>query len=577
MTAPSQRVPASSNVGFRPRTPEGAKAFVITPFTTLARAHAVSAMADAMVAASLAGSLFFSLPADNARGPVVKYLLLTMLPFAVISPLIGPLIDRLKSGHRYVLLGSMIVRAVLCYLMISSINGGDYIFFFEALGVLVGQKAYQVARSALVPTVVTGDEELVTANSRLSLISGIASFVGVLPAAILLKVFGPQWSMGLAMVTFVVAAVLGVRIPKRRVASAPADATEKAELRSAGIVMAGSAMGVLRAIVGFLTLALAFDFRGNHRPTWQFAVVGGVSVAFGLVGSATAPKLRSRMSEENLLIGVLALVVVGGIAALVLGDVAGGIVLGSCVGYAGTAGKVAFDSILQRDAPDANRGRSFARFETRFQVMWVIGAFIPVAFHVGAMLAFGIAFFLAATALASYAIGRLAWAHRSGERQTAATAAALQIDERFNEVSGEVKDRIRGGTRAAFNKVRRREDEPEEPPKHGWADDLGEDEPTTNYGPPEPNSGTEDTDLVPRPSGTTPATSSRPGTTRTTPIDAAFDRRAEPATRRRHPPGPYSKPDPLADLDPFKDGDPFEDLPVPDDPDAPTRRTPGPI
>jgi hypothetical protein len=42
-------------------------------------------------------------------------------------------------------------------------------------------------------------------------------------------------------------------------------------------------------------------------------------------------------------------------------------------------GRVAFDSLLQRDAPDAVRGRSFARFETRFQVTWVVGALIPVA------------------------------------------------------------------------------------------------------------------------------------------------------------------------------------------------------
>ena len=569
MTAPSRRVPDATSVGFRPRTPEGTKAFVVTPFTALARAHAVSAMADAMVAASLAGSLFFSLPADNARGPVVKYLVLTMLPFAVISPLIGPMVDRLKGGHRYVLLGSMVVRAVLCYLMISTINGGNAIFFFEALGVLVAQKAYQVARSALVPTVVTGDEELVTANSRLSLISGIASFAGVVPAAALLKLFGPQWSMGLAMCTFVVAALLGLRIPKRRVATAPADATEKAELRSAGIVLAGSGMGVLRAIVGFLTLLLAFDFRGNHRPTWQFAVVGGVSIAFGLVGSATAPKLRAMTSEENVLTGVLVLVVVGGLAALMLGDVAGAVVLGSCVGYAGTAGKVAFDSILQRDAPDANRGRSFAKFETRFQVMWVIGAFIPVLFHVGATLGFAVAFVLAAIALASYAIGRLAWAHRSGHRQTAATAAALQIDDRFNEVSGEVKDRIRGGTRAAFNRVRRREEEPEEPPRRGWADEDHDEQTGSAYGPPEPNSGTEDTDFVPRPTDRPPGPSRQ--SARTTAIDDAFDRRAEPPTRRRQP-GPHTKPDPMDDIDPFKDGDPFADLP---DPEPPTRRAPG--
>jgi hypothetical protein len=43
------------------------------------------------------------------------------------------------------------------------------------------------------------------------------------------------------------------------------------------------------------------------------------------------------------------------------------------------AGRVAFDSLLQRDAPDAIRGRSFARFETRFQITWVVGALIPVA------------------------------------------------------------------------------------------------------------------------------------------------------------------------------------------------------
>ena len=191
-----------------------------------------------------------------------------------------------------------------------------------------------------------------------------------------------------------------------------------------------------------------------------------------------------------------------------------------------------------------------------------------VCFHVTAMLGFVIAFLLAAIALALYAIGRLAWAHRSGERQTATTAAALQIDERLTEVSGEVKDRIRGGTRAAINRVRRRDGEPEEPARRGWADDL--DDEAEAYGPPEPNSGTEDTDFVPRPTGPAPPVPARE-VTRTTAIDDAFDRRAEPAAGRRQP-GPYTKPDPLADLDPFKDGDPFDDLP---DQEPPTRRDPG--
>ena len=42
------------------------------------------------------------------------------------------------------------------------------------------------------------------------------------------------------------------------------------------------------------------------------------------------------------------------------------------------AAKLAFDSLVQRDAPDANHGRSFARFEGRFQMAWAVGAFLAV-------------------------------------------------------------------------------------------------------------------------------------------------------------------------------------------------------
>jgi hypothetical protein len=58
------------------------------------------------------------------------------------------------------------------------------------------------------------------------------------------------------------------------------------------------------------------------------------------------------------------------------------------VGVGASAGRLAFDAIVQRDAPDANFGRSFARFETRFQLLWVIGAFLPVIVPVPARLGF---------------------------------------------------------------------------------------------------------------------------------------------------------------------------------------------
>lgn len=438
----------------RPGTSAGAKAFVVTPFARLARTHACSTMADAMVAASLAGSLFFTLPAGDARAPVLRYLVITMLPFAVMSPLIGPVIDRLKGGHRFMVIGSAVVRSVLCYLMATVINDGSLLFFLYALCLLVCQKAYSVARSALVPTVVRSDDELVEANSKLSLISGVAGFAGVLPAGLLLQLFGPQWSLGLAMVVYAAAAVIALRITGVKIADESPDETERHELRGAGIVMAGSAMGLIRACVGFLTLLVAFDFRGGDRPTWQFGVVGAASVLSQLVGAATAPRIRTITSEENLLTGVLGLLVAGGLVALVLGDVAGAAVLGSCVGFAAGGGKLAFDSILQRDAPDANRGRAFAKFETRFQVTWVIGALIPVAVTMSVSVGFAVVLVLAVIALTSYVVARLAYAHRMGTHQTAATAAAVGIEDRFAEVSDEVRDRLTQAPRAAYRRLR---------------------------------------------------------------------------------------------------------------------------
>ena len=59
----------------------------------------------------------------------------------------------MKGGHRLVVVGSAVARAVICYLLIARITSESTVFFLLALCLLVGQKSYQVARSALVPAV----------------------------------------------------------------------------------------------------------------------------------------------------------------------------------------------------------------------------------------------------------------------------------------------------------------------------------------------------------------------------------------------------------------------------------------
>jgi hypothetical protein len=85
------------------------------------------------------------------------------------------------------------------------------------------------------------------------------------------------------------------------------------------------------------------------------------------------------MREETMLTVSLALSAVGGIGLAALGTPMAGIVLAGIVGFSAALGRLAFESIVQRDAPEANQGRAFASFETRFQFAWAAAAFLAVA------------------------------------------------------------------------------------------------------------------------------------------------------------------------------------------------------
>ena len=350
----------------------------VEPFTRLARAHALSAAADTLVAIGLAGSLFFSISPDAARGRVALYLLLTMAPFAVVAPFLGPLIDRIRGGRRIMVIGSLGLRAGLCVLMADDIDG--LLLFPEAFAVLVLGKAYGVARAALVPALVERPDELVRANAKLTLVSGVVGFIAAIPGLILLQL-GAPWVLLLAAVVSAAGAVVATRIPKARL-SPPQTAVERAELRQAGIRLAATAMAVLRGVVGFLAFLLAFSLREEDAPTWWFGVVLAVSAVGSLAGAAVAPPLRRWVREERILFGCLVAVSFGGVVALQVGGRASAALLAAFVGVSASAGRLCFDAIVQRDAPDADQARSFASFETRFQLAWVLGALVPVALSV---------------------------------------------------------------------------------------------------------------------------------------------------------------------------------------------------
>ena len=406
---------AGSLPGWAPlrKPPRTGPALGTSPFARLAATQCLAVAGDTLVTMALAGSLFFSISPSAARGRVAAYLALTMAPFAVVAPLLGPALDRSRGGRRSMMILIAVSRALVCLSMASHLQSAW--IFPEAFVLLVLSKAHMITKSALVPSTVVSDSELVEANSRLAVLSVVAGFLAAVPGIAVLKIpfLGSPWVLRLAAVAFAANALAAVRISRPPKSKEPIAETarEREELHSASIRLSATAMAVLRAVVGFLTFLVAFHFRREDAPAWAYGVVLATSMVGNFVGAAVAPWLRRFLREEKILLGALAGVTLVGFVAGRSGGLAAIAVLAGTVGVAAGAGKLAFDAIVQRDAPDAVRGRTFARFETRFQLVWVLGAAIPVILEISAGTGMDLVAAAAAVAFASY-VGALAASHK---------------------------------------------------------------------------------------------------------------------------------------------------------------------
>src|SRR5205823_14781619 len=168
--------------------------------TRLRDLQAASGAGDALVAIGLAGPIFPAVPVGEARGRGALYLLVTMLPFALLAPVVGPVLDRFRHGRRYALAVTMLGRAFLAYMIAEHIGG--YTLYPAAFGMLVLSRAYGVARSAAVPRLLPDNLGLSEAGARASVFGTVAGAVAA-PVGALAFQFGPQWTLRVAMVVFV--------------------------------------------------------------------------------------------------------------------------------------------------------------------------------------------------------------------------------------------------------------------------------------------------------------------------------------------------------------------------------------
>lgn len=348
------------------------------PFARLAYVHALSTAADVFFAVSLAGSLFFNVSVDAARPRIILYLVLTMAPFAIVAPFIGPLIDRFSRMRTGVITFTILARGILCLFITDDLR--TLFFYPEAFSVLVLGKAYSVARSASVPGLVGDRDQLVAANARLSRLSGVCGAIAGAAAAGIMNLGDAQTVLRTGALVYFAGAALALRIPPIEEEPTAAPQVERSEVHSPSVIIGASVVTVLRAGLGFLTFLIAFGFRRAGEPAWLYGVVLVAAGVGSVAATLVIPAVKRRWLQEEQFFA-LALLLAGAAsvaAALSFGN-AGVVAAGFAIGLAVNLGRQAFDSILQRDAPDAARGRYFARFETRFQLAWVVGALVPVA------------------------------------------------------------------------------------------------------------------------------------------------------------------------------------------------------
>ncbi|MFT4200366.1 MAG: MFS transporter [Gordonia sp. (in: high G+C Gram-positive bacteria)] len=404
----------------RAATADGADRSGLTALTLPVVANAA---VDAAMAVALANTLFFA-AASGSEGKVGLYLLLTIAPFAIIAPLIGPALDRLQHGRRVAMAVTFIARAVLAVLIVTNyhwdaaahqLEYDPWVLYPAALGMLVMGKSFGVLKSAVTPRVVPPSIDLVRVNSRLTtfgliggtmvggaVAAGVEMLLGTflplhLPGALLLLIviacFGAYWCMKIPSWVEVTAGEIPTTLTYR---DRKPEITARERARRAGRAISQTIRQPLgrnvvtglwgnmtiRVLTGFLTLFIAFYARNQHHlDGWmQMAMLGAVGAAAGVgnvIGNGVGTRLRLSNPPAIILWVVAACFAAALVTVILPSPITASIT--AFIASAGSAvGKVCLDSSIQSDLPEASRASAFGRSETVLQLGWVFGASIGV-------------------------------------------------------------------------------------------------------------------------------------------------------------------------------------------------------
>ncbi|GAA3847767.1 hypothetical protein GCM10022243_12360 [Saccharothrix violaceirubra] len=352
--------------------------------------------ADAAMAVALANTLFFSAATGESQGRVALYLLVTVAPFALVAPVIGPALDRLRQGRRAALAASCVLRIFLSIVMAVDFDGWG--LYPAALGSMVLSKSFTVLKAAMTPRVVPPGITLAKVNARMTVFGLAAGGVFGAVAAGCAKVFGSPGALWFTAVLCLANAWLCLRMPPWvEVADGEVPTSLRARTKrprqvlGRTVVVALWGNGSIRMLTGFLMLFSAFVVRAQTEgePVLQVLLLGVIAGAAGIgsfLGNAVGARIHVGAPDQ-----VVVWCAGAALAAVVVAAILPGLGTAAIVGLVGAAAsslaKISLDAVVQDDLPEESRASAFGRSETVLQLAWVfggaLGVLLPTEYWIG--------------------------------------------------------------------------------------------------------------------------------------------------------------------------------------------------
>jgi hypothetical protein len=339
--------------------------------------HLTSAAGDSLLAVSLADSVFFSLPVDEAKIRVVAYLGLTMLPLAVAGPLLVVPLDR-AGPRRAIAFLAAAVRAVIAFVVAGRLE--TVALYPAALTILIASRVHLITKNGLTMAYAGPGEGLMRANARLGRVAVAGALVAAPVGAAAAALWGAGAAMVLAGLMYALCALVTLRLPDPRVRAQPKPIGRRGRIEA----LTGPAIGAvgMRAATGFVLFLTAFAIQRGEFPASWFAMMAIAAATGGFLADVLAPRLPETLREEIVVVGCT---VAAGFAAFLAFQAFSLPVLmlfGLTAGAATELGRLAFQSLMQDRAPGGALGRVFVRYEVAFQLAWVAGAIGPALFPI---------------------------------------------------------------------------------------------------------------------------------------------------------------------------------------------------